>query len=226
MRFVILLGTLLLCASAVSIKSKLSTFTLDSNNWDGGKRRIGDMDVWLEDDLQQIWGNDMTNDSIHGFMHDWISNQWLAYDYAKSSWSPIPEDNIPSWAWEALEDYENENDGDGEWDDDGEDDDGNDGDGEGEDDDGCKQVECDENILPNNSEAIDGIWWYGWCEGDLVNYSAWDENTWIETKYYYNTKECTWLKDEMAEVPHEHIPDLLHDIINGDFNPEDYESGY
>ena len=42
----------LLCASAVSIKAKLSTFEDESDEWDGGKRRIGDMDVWLEDDLE------------------------------------------------------------------------------------------------------------------------------------------------------------------------------
>ena len=52
MRSVYLLATVLLCASAVSIKAKLSTFEDESDEWDGGKRRIGDMDVWLEDDLE------------------------------------------------------------------------------------------------------------------------------------------------------------------------------
>ena len=223
MRSVYLLATVLLCASAVSIKAKLSTFEDESDEWDGGKRRIGDMDVWLEDDLEQIWGTNLEDGSIHGFMHDWISNQWLSYDQAKSSWSPIKDEMIPGWAWEALEDYYNENDGDGEGD--GEDDDDNGGDGEGEDDGGCVPIECGDDVLPAGEEEIDGKWWWGYCNEDMVHYSAWDSVTWEELNYYYHTKECTWHKDEMSEVDQSEVPQLLHDIINGEFDPEDYDYG-
>ena len=221
MRSVIMLATLLFCASAATIQTKLKTFQVSGTN-DGGKRRIGDMDVWLEDDLMQIWGNRLSDDSIHGYMHDWISNQWLSYHYWETEWAPIAEEDIPQWAWQALEDYENENDGDGEVEDDGGNDGEDDGDGEGEDDGGCKPIECDDSILPAGEEEVDSVWWYGWCNGDVVHYSGWHSVEWTELAYYYHTKECTWSKDEMQRVDHEEVPQLLHDIINGDFNPDDY----
>lgn len=222
MRSVIMLATLLFCASAATIQTKLKTFIVSGQTGDDGKRRIGDMDVWVEDDLKQIWGNRLSDDSIHGFMHDWISNQWLSYDYWKTQWAPIAEEDIPQWAWEALEDYENDGDGEGEDEDDGGNDGEGDGDGEG-DDDGCQPIECDDSILPAGEEEIDSVWWYGYCHGDVVHYSGWHSVEWVELAYYYHTKECTWQKDEMQKVDDDEVPKLLTDIINGDFNPEDYD---
>ena len=230
MRVLILLSVLLFTTHAVSLRVRgidgpnpeveLISVKESSEQFEKegeGENEGDDMEAWVEENIQ-ILGYDEAEKTWSGYMEDGWSGEWLSYSEG-GYWKPIKEKDIPDWVWDLLDEYYDNGDGEGEDDDDDWDDEG---DGEGE----------DEDIdFPEQGYEHDGKTWYNWteqvdgedvvviqfCEKDGDSFDSAGTNACTENYY----RDGTWFKMDRVTQDPDDIHPFLHDIVNGNYRPDD-----